>query len=95
MLMNMARLLLGFGVAGFLVATAPQAFAQESPSFDPGSAVCGLINFAFCPQGVPLPPSLAGPDERPAAPDVKPIPVDATVPVHRKRRPKHATQPNG
>jgi hypothetical protein len=89
--MNMVRLLRSLGVAGLVAATTLPAVAQESsPSLDPGSAVCGLINFSFCPQGVPLPPQLAGPDLAPT-PVVAPAPAPA--PVHHKRAHKHVPQP--
>ncbi|MHB8842925.1 MAG: hypothetical protein ACYC56_14260 [Candidatus Aquicultor sp.] len=57
-------------VAALFAATATPAFAQ---SFSPADAICGLINFQFCPQGVPATP-----------PHADAAPAFATPPTEQK-----------
>lgn len=75
-----------------LACAASPASAQSG--FDPATGtVCGLINFAFCPQGVP-PAPLPDPEgdaERTARPAPAPA---AYAPVRsRRHRTGHATVP--
>ncbi len=87
--MNTARLLRSLGISGLLAATSLPAFAQDSPSgFDPGP-VCGLVNFAFCPQPPAPPPPLPDPNAVAAAPS--PLPPS----VRHKRHRKPVSQPRG
>ncbi len=84
--MNTIRFLSMIAVAGGL-ATGP-ALAQSA--FDPATnTVCGLVNFAFCPQNPPVPvaglPDPQGDAELAARPAPRPLPPPE-APVRRKHR---------
>ena len=66
------------------------AHAQDAVS----SPVCGLINFAFCPQPAAPPPPLPDPNE-PHAEQPRALPPHAEAPVRHKRTHRHAARATG
>lgn len=68
-------------IAALFAATSMPALAQDS--FSPSNAICGVVNFGFCDQGVPS--TSPRPD---AAPDFVPPPINqkAEMPPSEKHK---------
>lgn len=68
--------------AALFAMTSAPALAQSS--FSPANAICGLINFQFCDQGVPSTPPHA--DAAPAFAPPPPIDQKAAAPLPEKHK---------
>ncbi len=87
--MNMVRLLGSLGVAGLFAVASVPALAQDSTLGSSPNVVCGLINFAFCPQTPPI--DVAAPPPPPVA---QAAPMEPPMPAHHKRTRKHKATPD-